>query len=251
MVFPVEIKVNIDAAGVDALTALVQAAQAPTKRQIWFAEGRAGVESGALPLFANHVIVRLRSGQDADDLTVKLRPCLEQQLIGRWVAPFDTKSLEYHIEGDWSGQRRTLAASAVNESAPGTLLEVVGEFADPAEAMASKQRQFLNQCAPQEVQIDRLVALGPIDSTKWSNVAIGGLEVNVERWLAQEFDFAELSLRVKPNDGETLFEFESRVSAKLRALESVAGDLGLTIDTHNDTKTQRVLAALTRIQVHS
>jgi len=251
VIFPVEVKLNIDASGADALGALLQTSLPPTKRQIWFAEGRAGVEAGTLPLFTSHVIVRLRSGEETDDLTVKLRPCIEQQLIGRWDASFETKSLEYRIEGDWSGERRTLAASAVNESAPGSLLEMVGAFADPADAMTSKQRQFLNQCAPPDVEIDRLVALGPIDSTKWADVVISGLVVNVERWLTQEFDFIELSLRVKPNDEETLFEFESRVTAKLRALENAARDSGLPIDTHNDTKTQRVLATLARIQVHN
>jgi hypothetical protein len=120
---------------------------------------------------------------------------VEQQLGGRWIAPFETQSFGYRIETEYSGRRRGLATSAVSQRAQGSLLVVVGAYADPAEAITGEQRQFLNQCAPPDVQIDRLVALGPIDSTRWTNVPIGGLKVNVESWTAADLDIVELSIQ--------------------------------------------------------
>jgi hypothetical protein len=248
--YPVEVKVNIDASRADVVEALVQEPTAASTRRIWFAEDRAGVETGLLPLLASHVVVRLRSGGGVDDLTVKLQPCVEQQLVGRWMTPFETKWFVYRIEGEWSGQRHALSACAVSERMEGSLLEVVGTYSDPAEAITSKQRQFLNQCAPPGVRVDRLVALGPIESTKWTDVPVRGFKVNVERWTAADLDFVELSLRVDPEDGEPPAEFESRVAAQRTRLEASARDLGLPIDTHTDTKTRRVLTSLARIRVH-
>jgi hypothetical protein len=122
-------------------------------------------------------------------------------------------------------------------------------YADPAEAITAKQRQFLHQCAPPSVRVDRLVALGPIASTEWTD-PVGGLHVNVERWTAADLDCLELSMRVEPKNDEPSVDFESRVSARLTQLEAAAWDVGLPIDTHHDTKTQRVLASLAPIQVH-
>lgn len=250
MVFPVEIKVNIDASSADVVAALVQASTAMSKRRIWFAEDRAGVESGLLPLLATHVIVLLSSGAGSDELTVKLGSCVERQLVGRWRAPFETESFIYRIEGQWCAQRRSLAALAVSERAEGSLLEVVGTYADPAEAITSKQRQFLNQCAPPNVRVDRLVALGPIESTKWIDVPVGGFRVNLARWTAPNLDLVELSMRVEPTDDEQPVDFESRVTAQLTLLEAAAREGGLPIDTHDDTKTERLLTSLAHIRVH-
>jgi hypothetical protein len=250
VVFPVEIKLNVDASHADVLAALALDPAAGSTQRIWFAEGRAGVERGELPLLANHVIVALKVGGGGDELTVKLAPCVERQLVGRWMAPFETKLLVYRIEGQWSGHRRGLAASAVSQRVQGSLLEVVGAYADPAETITIKQRQFLNECAPPDVRLDRLVALGPIDATKWSDVAIAGFTVNVERWKTSELDMVELSLRVSPRGDEPPAEFETRVAAELRRLEAAVGDLGLRIDCDDDTKTARVLASLARIPTH-
>ncbi|MBB3606636.1 hypothetical protein FHT40_006327 [Mycolicibacterium sp. BK556] len=249
MVDSVEIKVNIDASRGDALAMLGQDPAEGSTRQIWFAEERAGVERGSLPLFARHVVVRLRSGGDTDDLTVKLRPCEHAHLIGRWAQNFDTRVLEYRIEEDWSGQRRVLAASAVSTRSRGSLLEMVGPFADPASAITIKQRQFLKLCAPPEVRVNHLVALGPIISTKWAAVEIGPCTVNVERWITGEIDIVELSMRAEQRKHESAAEFEIRGTAQQRSLEASARDLGLPFDAHGETKTQRVLASLARIPV--
>ncbi|MEN4478738.1 hypothetical protein [Mycolicibacterium cosmeticum] len=249
MLHPVEIKLNVDAARVDVVGALGQQPQAGTTRQIWFAEERAGVDRGVLTLFTNHVVIRLRSGSGSDDLTVKLRPCTPEQLIGRWTDDFDTKVLNYRVEGDWSRARRVLAASAVSQRTSGSLLETVGPFADPGEAISIKQRQFLKLCGPSDLHVGHLVALGPIVSTKWTDIDIGEGTVNVERWITADLDIVELSTRVSPREHESDAEFEARAVRRQRRLEQAAGDLGLPVDAHRETKTQRVLAALARIAV--
>jgi hypothetical protein len=93
-------------------------------------------------------------------------------------------------------------------------------------------------------------ALGPIDSTNWTNVPIGGFSVNMERWTAAGLDTVELSLRVAPSDDEPPVEFEARVAAELRRLDAAVRDLRLPIDSHHDAKTQRVLGSLARIPTH-
>ena len=242
MVFPVEIKVNIDGGVGEALAALGEPQGAVSKLQIWFAENRKGVEHGDLLLLNSGVIIRFRSGEK-DDLTAKLRPCTEAQLVDRWSAPFDTKSFEYRIEGDWSGQRRVLAASAVSKRPQGSLLDAVKADVDAAAALSADQREFLDACVP-GVRIDRLLALGSISSTKYSDLPLDDLDVNMERWTVADLDFLELSIRVKSKDDETADEFESRAERKQKKLEKAVRHRGLVISEHHENKTKRVLTAL-------
>ena len=106
MIVPVEIEVNIEGNVDEALSTLNDALGPTTKRQIWFAEARAGAATGELTLLVNHVIVRLRRGDGPDDLTLKLRPCVERQLGGRWQESFHTKSFDYRIELKATGPGR-------------------------------------------------------------------------------------------------------------------------------------------------
>jgi hypothetical protein len=148
MLFPVEIKANIDGGVPDALDALAPLLPAPdSTRRIFFADDRDGVGNGHLPLLSGGVIVRIRTGDDNDDSTAKLRPCAQAQLSGPWTAPFDEQPLKYRVEGDWSPRRRVLAASAVVEYPPGALLASAGAGADAQDALTGPQRQFLQQCA--------------------------------------------------------------------------------------------------------
>jgi hypothetical protein len=101
VVFPVEIKVNVVASRADVVAALALDPAAGSAQQIWFAEGRAGVERGQLPLLANHVIVRLRVGGGVDELTVKLRPCDGD--AGRANDPLHRRTIEPRLarEDGW------------------------------------------------------------------------------------------------------------------------------------------------------
>ncbi|MEY9996952.1 hypothetical protein ABIE67_008984 [Streptomyces sp. V4I8] len=118
---PVEVKVNIESDVPAALTALRGSRGAMVTRRIWFAEDRDGVADGRVLLLDGGVIVRFRIGGAADDLTVKLRPCTREQLVGRFSARFDAEAFTYKIEEDWSGNRRVLAASLAHGHPPGAL----------------------------------------------------------------------------------------------------------------------------------
>ncbi|MBX9362841.1 hypothetical protein K4G64_16885 [Streptomyces sp. WAC04114] len=245
MNFPIEIKINIDGNIDAALSALdrTQGDQAQ-KRLIWFAENRQGIADGRL-LLDSGVIVRFRSGDTPDELTVKLRPCTTEQLSGRFSAPFDKESFEYKIEEDWSGMRRALSASATRTHPQGALLHAVAPGADAAAPLDTLQLRFLQECA-HAVRITGLDALGPIASTKLNNVPLDDLEVDFERWTVLDLDFLELSIRVKPKRGEESHEFEERAERKQKKLESAVQDRGVVISENPENKTRRVLTALAR-----
>ncbi len=140
--------------------------------------------------------------------------------------------------------------------------------ANAAQALTADQRQFFEACArqgppltdssavPQQavdsahsrLQIDNLVAFGPITSTKWTDVAIGEVDVNMERWTVGDLDLLELSLRVKPKASEDAPELESRAARKLEKLQAAVRSQGLAIADECENKTQRVMAALVAVE---
>lgn len=242
MNLPVEVKVNVDGNVAEALSALGEPQGPIQKRLIWFAEDPQGITDGRLLLDSN-VIVRFRSGDTADELTLKLRPCTKEQLVGRFSSPFDGESFEYKIEQDWSGSRHVLSASATRSHPQGALLDAVAQGADAATPLDARQLRFLQECAP-AVHITGLVALGPISSTKFDDVPLDDLEVDMERWSVADLDFLELSIRVKPKDDENDDEFEARAKRKQKKLESAVRDRGVVISENPENKTRRVLTAL-------
>ncbi|MEV5106521.1 hypothetical protein ACFQ7G_09105 [Streptomyces massasporeus] len=243
MTFPIEIKINIEGNITDALSALDLPQGVQTqKRLIWFAENRQGVADGRL-LLDSGVIVRFRSGDTPDELTVKLRPCTTAQLADGFSKPFDGESFEYKIEEDWSGARQALSASATRSHPQGALLSAVAPGADAAAPLDTLQLRFLQECAP-AVHIDGLDALGPVASTKLDNAPLDDLEVDLERWTVADLDFLELSIRIKHKHGEEPHEFEKRAKRKQKKLESAVRDRGVVISDNPENKTRRVLTAL-------
>ena len=88
MLHPIEIKANIEGGVGQALAALGDPVPA-TKRQIWFAEDRGGLQAGGqLKMLSHGIILRIRSGEGPDDSTAMLRPVDKEQLTGRWSKPF-------------------------------------------------------------------------------------------------------------------------------------------------------------------
>jgi hypothetical protein len=242
MLYTVEIKANIDGAVLDALARLGDLSGA-TKRQIWFAEDRDGLAGGELRLYSADVIVRVRSGEGPDDTTAKLRPCHQSQLHGRWKAAFENPDVEYRIEGDWSGEHHVQAASAVSTFGQGTQAQIGGTGLHE-QTLTSSQLEFLTRCASVSVSVDNLIALGPIDSTKWSGVAMEGLTVNAERWKVADLDFLELSIRVKPEKHDTADDFAHHARRQQRRLAEAVAALGMQVAANTDNKTHRVLTAL-------
>lgn len=184
---------------------------AETKRQIWFAEDRSGLQAGGqLNMLSRGIILRIRSGEGPDDSTAKLRPVDAEQLTKQWSEPFKQEPLKYRIEGDWSGGRHVLAASAETSHPEGSLAEFVGAGRFD-QVFTPEQRQFVGDCAHIGVEVGQLVGLGPIGSTKWKDLRIGGVdEVNAERWTVADLDFLELSIRVKPKNDESAKKYQDR-----------------------------------------
>ncbi|MFX0578271.1 hypothetical protein [Nocardia nepalensis] len=242
MITPIEIKVNLDGDVAEALTRLECTGRSAIDRRIWFAEPRPTGPDTAPTLLSSRIVIRLRSGEN-DDLTVKLRPCLPSQLVGRWTTPFTDHALRYRIEEDWNAQRHVLSASAVSDRPAGSLREATLLGVDVTTVLDSAQRQLLVSCTPPGVAVDRLLAMGPIVSTKWTKVRVGDLEVDAERWTIADLDLLELSLRVTPEHGESHSEVRNRALDRQRRFEAAVRRRGLHIAT-GDTKTQQVLAAL-------
>ncbi|MFG1932665.1 hypothetical protein ACGFK1_18780 [Mycobacterium sp. NPDC048908] len=246
----VEVKVNVEGAVADALAALRIDGGETIKRQIWFADDHDGVLRGDLPLLARGVIIRFRSGDEPDDLTVKLRPCDERNLVGRWQHGIEGEEFEYRIEGDWAGSRHSVAASAVGKHGQGALLAAVGQDAEPATVLSRDQREFVEQCVHPTVCLDRLIALGPIAATKWADRTIGNVEkVCIERWTVGDLDLLELSIRVKQKDEENAEDFESRVGQKQRQLQAAVRADGVQIADREENKTQLVMNTLAGLRL--
>lgn len=231
MDYPVEIKVNVAGPVPDALAAL-ELDEGPVRR-IWFLEDvTAGLEP-PLPLLSAGVALRLRSG-DSGDSTVKLRPCRRTQLAEGWVdGSRDGHDFEYRVEADWTGRRRSLAASAVLEVEPGLIEAVASDGADAGILFGGKQRQFLRECADLRIAFSGLTPLGPVEAVKWKGTTVGGFRTNVERWTLGDLDFLELSIRS-----------ESGAEQQQPRFETAVRKLGLAIDENPESKTRRILAAL-------
>jgi hypothetical protein len=240
----IEIKVNIDGDVDKALSVLEEFGTETQNRQIWFAEDRLGVSDGKLSLLDAGVSVRFRSGDGSDDVTMKLRPCDEKQLVGTWSSSFTAKPFEYRIEGDWSGSRHLLAASAVTTQPQASVLAAVAPGANSALALDDNQLRFFDDCAPPGVHADRLIAMGPISATKWTDLTFGALNVTMERWTVLDMDFLELSVRAKPGPGQTAQDVQNRATSMQRELLQVVTERGVVISQRRENKTERVLTAL-------
>ncbi|WP_041312663.1 hypothetical protein [Mycobacterium sp. JS623] len=242
MLYPIEIKANIGGNVGDALAALGDPSPA-TKRVVWFAEDRSGIVAGKLNLLSRGIILRVRSGED-DDSTAKLRPVDSAHLTPPWADPFTEPPLKYRIEGDWSGDRHVVAASAEASHEQASLSEAVHDSRFD-QIFGPQQRRLVRDGAHIAVEVGQLVALGPIDSTKWQDLTMGGVNnVDAERWAVADLDFLERSVRVKPEDDETAAHYGARTEQAQQNLLSAIAELKLELDTNAESKTQRVLAAL-------
>ncbi|WP_330507427.1 hypothetical protein [Gordonia prachuapensis] len=245
VIAPVEIKVNLDSPVTDALDALGCAAEPPIRRDIWFAEARTHDAGNRFPLLAGHLTIRLRSG-DRDDVTVALRPCDTERLVGRWRSAFEQPEFSYRLEQDWCGSRRVVASSAISRRPSGSVAAALSAGDDPAHVLDSAQRQFVVMCTPGGVPIDHLVTLGPVSSETWPQVRIDGCPAHVERWTVGDVDVLELAVRVIPRHGETRADLERRAATAQSVFEAAMGRRGLSVGSdHGATKTHRVMAALT------
>jgi hypothetical protein len=189
-----------------------------------------------LPLLHNGVVLRIRAGSDKADSTVKLRPCRRSQLRPRWVKTITGGhhglSAELTAQQDWSGERHTLAVSAVTKPSPEKVKTLLHDH--PGKLFNTAQRQFLTDCGGMYVNPEQLVALGPIKITRWKELAFDDFELNAERWQLGDLDVVEVSV-VTGLDQATLQQV---------ALHDAITAAGLTLRTEERNKTETFLAAL-------
>ncbi|MFG2226316.1 hypothetical protein [Streptomyces sp. NPDC048644] len=207
-------------------------------------------DSIRLPLSEAGVVIRLRKAAkgDADDLTVKLRPCVLDTLPADWRANREGKDWEFTIEEDWTGRNRAWAAS----------LKVEGDFGRPTAddgdgdgdrdgdrdgdsrrpRLTRDQRELLASAQVTDDDLADLVPLGPVQAIKWKPSRRDLIHpLTAEFWsVGPDLRFLELSLRAHP----------AEASGAQDLLERALIDLGLQPPSPQMSKTRSALTALAR-----
>jgi hypothetical protein len=233
----VELKVSVKGDVDHALGKLGIEEDKAKPRTIWFFEGvDPNGSPKELPLLHRGIIFRVRGKPgDADgESTLKLRGregCLDP---ARWrhrieelgVDPEDAK-----IEGDWAAKRRQVAASLDHKFEIG-FDELVAKQPGQLERLRSRpQADLADQLL---VELDELIALGPISARKWEAKHVkldDRLEVEAEAWeIDAGLRFLELSTRVPIAKGPDTLQW----------LRGVVEGAGLSIDD-DESKTQTAL----------
>jgi hypothetical protein len=234
----VEIKVSFDQQVARALDALGLDGHGEPRRIGFLEDTTVGV---ALPLFHQGIVLRVRRiDDDDDDATVKLRPCRRSQLAGNWLGAEEGDGWKLTVEQDWAGSRRALAASC-GSKLPKERIAAVLEGAEPAHRLFSQgQARFLSDCAGTPVNLDALTLLPLVAATRWKKVRVGSVrDVVVERWIADDLEFLELSIR-----SDTVAD----APAAQQALERAVRALDLQPDSDDRSKTERVLTHLAGLE---
>ena len=234
----VEVKTNIDDGDVYRALEMLDLDD-ETPMQIWFYEDTTVGVVPPLPLLEAGICIRLRvKSPSKGDCTVKLRPCRASQLISRWRALTTDGALQMRVEQDWSGAKRTLAASleaALSGAAISATTDAAAD-ATPSELLDVDQRDFLAECTGLPVDVAGLTRLGPIAATRWDvGGVLGDLGVRAERWQVAGATLLELSAKTD--------EASAAGDVQQAMLDEVA-HLGLHVASQEITKTRRVLTAL-------
>jgi hypothetical protein len=230
----VEIKVSFDQQVARALDQLGLDGHGQPRRIGFLEDTTVGV---ALPLFHQGIVLRVRQiDDDDDDTTVKLRPCRRSQLAGNWLGAEKGDGWKLTVEQDWAGSRRALAASC-GSKLPKDRIAAVREGSEPAHRLFSQgQTRFLADCAGMPINLDALTLLPLVTATRWTKVRVGSVrDVVAERWIVDDLDFLELSIR-----SDTVAD----APAAQQELEREVRALNLQPDDDNKSKTERVLTHL-------
>jgi hypothetical protein len=190
-----------------------------------------------LPLFHRGIVLRVRQiDGEADDSTVKLRPCRRSQLSGNWLGATKGEGWRLTVEEDWAGDRRALAASCVSELPPGRIASVRDGTAPVRRLFSEGQERFLSDCAGTPINLDALTLLPPVAATRRNDLRVGGVRnVVAERWVIDDLDFLELSIRT-----DTVADAQRAQEELDREIRS----LDLQQDDDNKSRTERVLTHL-------
>ena len=196
---------------------------------------------GLLPLLDDAVILRVRRHPTGPgDVTVKLRPCRPRQLADQWSTFRHSAHHELRIKGEWSHDRRLMAASLVY-SAPGDhpiwALDSTGH--DLRRLFSACQGRYLSECTSTHVNLDGLYLLGPITAHRWQRREPRH-DITAELWTVRipgdpsGFDLLELSVTAEPDEA-ALVQPAFLASIRRRGLDPYA---------FQQTKTRYVLQQL-------
>jgi hypothetical protein len=230
----VEIKVSFDRQVPSTLVKLGLDDQGESRRIGFLEDTTVGL---TLPLFQQGIVLRVRQIEDDDDdATVKLRPCRRSQLVGNWRGAEEGDGWKLTVEQDWAGARRVLAASC-GSKLPNKRIASVQEGSEPVHRLFGQgQAQFLSDCAGTPINLDALTLLPLVAATRWKKVRVGSVrDVIAERWIINDLDFLELSIR------------SDTVADALPAQEELEREvraLNLQPDQGKESKTERVLTHL-------
>lgn len=230
----VEIKVSFDQQVPSALAKLGLDDHGEPRRIGFLEDTTVGL---TLPLFQLGIVLRVRQiDDDDDDATVKLRPCRRSQLAGNWLGAEEGDGWKLTVEQDWAGPRRVLAASC-GSKLPNKRIASVQDASEPVHRLFSQgQARFLSDCAGTPINLDALTLLPLVAATRWKKVRVGSVrDVIAERWIINDLDFLELSIRSDtiPDAQPAQEELEREVRA-----------LNLQPDKGKESKTERVLTHL-------
>lgn len=230
MSYPVEIKANVESASIaEAMALLDLKAPAAEPRSIHFLDMAS--EHEPLALYAQHVILRLRTGADGADFTLKLRPCDTSRLPSAWAAADEGEGWQYRIEEDWTGEHHALSASLVVDL-DSDVSERVIQGGDVALLVSDTQHDLFRGYTSHSLETDRLRLLGPIASRKWK-ARVRDRKINCEEWILDDtLRFLELSDR---EDDST-----AAPTTQQALLEAYAA-LGIRLSTSDELKTKVAL----------
>ncbi|MEV5598664.1 hypothetical protein [Streptomyces sp. NPDC052496] len=238
----VELKVTFSGARAEVAAKALAPDDGGVWCQVFFCEGPRHRHPGELPLLEAGVILRLRSRQGRKgDATVKLRPCRRARVPAHWLDFHQDGDEEFRLESDWAGERQVLAAALTGTRDRRDIDEVTAGHRPLHTAFSRTQERFLDDCADLAVDFGQLTVHGPVRAQRWRGVRRRHHELTVERWslaprTGPPLDWLEVSERVEPEGAEV-------VRASLLAL---LRQLGLEPDLEQESKTRRVLEALTR-----
>ena len=240
----IKIKVTIAADEVSAALATFNLSGSTARgHDIYFCEQPS--QLGLFPLLDDAVILRIRHHREgSSDVTVKLRPCLPEQLRGPWSAFRRSADHELRVKGDWTHDRHVVAASLVH-SMPGDHLRQVLDARpyDLGRLFSALQRRYLAETTISDPDLDHLYLLGPVEAHRWRQRG-RRYDITAERWTVHVrgdpsgLDFLELSVTAEPEDA-SLIQPAFLASIRRRGLDPYA---------FQQTKTRRVLQHLAALR---
>jgi hypothetical protein len=186
-------------------------------------------DTPTLALYEHGVVARARRSQTRpDDSVVKLRPVVPNKI------PQSLRSTDdFGIEVDAMPGGYVCSASFKRKMEAGRLKDVVGGRQSLRKLFSKEQRAFFQEHAPENIELDDLSILGPINVIKLKFSPEGfGRKLALEQWTYPNGSrILELSTKCKPDEA-----FQTAAEARV-----FLGERGIKLDGKQETKTRTAL----------